>query len=323
MPAYNEAATVGLAVKRVLDIRYPCDVEVVVVNDGSVDETSEVLAGIGDPRVTIAEHPVNCGKGAAVRTAAALATGDYLVIFDADLEYSPDDILGLLTPVSRGDAEVVYGIRKFGASTAHSFWFVIGNRVNTFTANALFNTWISDLHTCLKLQGAHRPPRQDAQSRGAALESSGLRTAPPAGSGRRGRHFVLTGLATRVVGLGGDVPRGLRGLRLVGPLLIGTRFPSGLVRGLVLLFVGWRLLADGFFVPHSCPSPGMSANGLDYCRQQRNGREKWSQARRRNVTQREGSTDLSPLAGPGPPGHPGPYRLVCDPPGSRTGATPR
>jgi len=74
-----------------------------------------------------------------------------MVIFDADLEYSPDDILGLLTPVTRGDAEVVYGIRKFGASTAHSFWFVIGNRVNTFTANALFNTWISDLHTCLKL----------------------------------------------------------------------------------------------------------------------------------------------------------------------------
>jgi hypothetical protein len=151
MPAYNEAATVGIAVKRVLDIRYPCDVEVVVVDDGSADNTGEVLASIDDRRVTIAEHPVNRGKGAAVRTAAGLATGDYLVIFDADLEYSPDDILGLLTPVTRGDAEVVYGIRKFGASTAHSFWFVIGNRVNTFTANALFNTWISDLHTCLKL----------------------------------------------------------------------------------------------------------------------------------------------------------------------------
>ena len=71
MPAYNEAATVGIAVKRVLDIRYPCDVEVVVVNDGSADNTSEVLASIDDPRVTIAEHPVNRGKGAAVRTAAA------------------------------------------------------------------------------------------------------------------------------------------------------------------------------------------------------------------------------------------------------------
>ena len=151
MPAYNEGATVGIAVKRVLDIRYPCDIEVVIVNDGSVDNTSEVLASIDDPRVVIAEHRVNRGKGAAVRTAASLATGDYLLIFDADLEYSAEDILGLLAPVSRGDAEVVYGVRKFGASTAHSFWFVIGNRVNTFTANALFNTWISDLHTCLKL----------------------------------------------------------------------------------------------------------------------------------------------------------------------------
>ena len=154
MPAYNEAATVGIAVKRVLDIRYPCDIEVVVVNDGSIDNTDEVLAGIDNPHVVIAEHPVNRGKGAAVRTAASLATGDYLLIFDADLEYSADDILGLLAPVSRGDAEVVYGVRKFGASTAHSFWFVIGNRVNTFTANALFNTWISDLHSCLKLMPA-------------------------------------------------------------------------------------------------------------------------------------------------------------------------
>src|SRR5689334_7846645 len=103
MPAYNEAATVGVAVKRVLDIRYPCDVEVVVVNDGSVDNTSEVLASVDDPRVTITEHRCNRGKGAAVRTAANLDTGDYLVIFDADLEYSPEDILGLLTPVTRGD----------------------------------------------------------------------------------------------------------------------------------------------------------------------------------------------------------------------------
>ena len=74
-----------------------------------------------------------------------------MLVFDADLEYSAEDILGLLAPLQRGDAEVVYGVRTFGASTAHSFWFVIGNRVNTFTANALFNTWISDLHTCLKL----------------------------------------------------------------------------------------------------------------------------------------------------------------------------
>jgi dolichol-phosphate hexosyltransferase len=151
IPAYNEAATVGVAVKRLLDVRYPCDIELVIVNDGSVDDTMDALSGIDDPRVVIAEHPVNRGKGAAVRTAAAKATGDYMLVFDADLEYSADDILSLLAPVQRGDAEVVYGVRKFGASTAHSFWFVIGNRINTFTANALFNTWISDLHSCLKL----------------------------------------------------------------------------------------------------------------------------------------------------------------------------
>jgi glycosyltransferase involved in cell wall biosynthesis len=151
IPAYNEAATVGVAVKRLLDIRYPCDIELVIVNDGSVDDTMDVLSSIDDPRVVVTEHPVNRGKGAAVRTAAAMATGDYMLVFDADLEYSADDILSLLSPLQRGDAEVVYGVRTFGASTAHSFWFVIGNRVNTFTANALFNTWISDLHTCLKL----------------------------------------------------------------------------------------------------------------------------------------------------------------------------
>ncbi len=151
IPAYNEAATVGVAVKRLLDIRYPCDIELVIVNDGSVDDTMDVLSSIDDPRVVIAEHPVNRGKGAAVRTAAAMATGDYMLVFDADLEYSAEDILSLLSPLQRGDADVVYGVRTFGASTAHSFWFVIGNRVNTFTANALFNTWISDLHSCLKL----------------------------------------------------------------------------------------------------------------------------------------------------------------------------
>ena len=151
IPAYNEAATVGVAVKRLLDVRYPCDIELVIVNDGSVDNTMDVLSGIDDPRVVVTEHPVNRGKGAAVRTAASLATGDYMLVFDADLEYSAEDILSLLSPLQRGDAEVVYGVRTFGASTAHSFWFVIGNRVNTFTANALFNTWISDLHTCLKL----------------------------------------------------------------------------------------------------------------------------------------------------------------------------
>jgi len=152
MPAHDDATTLGTAVKRVLEVQYPCEAELVVVDDGSTDDTWAVLSALGDPRVRVAEHPVNRGKGSAVRTAAGLASGDYLVIFDAGLEYSPGDILKLLEPVSRGDGEVVYGVRSFG--TAHSFWFVIGNKVNTFTANLLFNTWISDLHSCLKLMPA-------------------------------------------------------------------------------------------------------------------------------------------------------------------------
>ena len=113
IPAYNEAATVGVAVKRLLDIRYPCDIELVIVNDGSVDDTGDVLASIDDPRVVVTEHTVNRGKGAAVRTAAAMATGDYMLVFDADLEYSADDIISLLSPLQRGDAQVVADDKRF------------------------------------------------------------------------------------------------------------------------------------------------------------------------------------------------------------------
>src|SRR3712207_9537532 len=74
-----------------------------------------------------------------------------MIIFDADLEYSTEDIGRLLQPVLHEDARVVFGARRFGSSTALSFWFVLGNKVTTFAANALFDTWISDLHTCLKL----------------------------------------------------------------------------------------------------------------------------------------------------------------------------
>jgi glycosyltransferase involved in cell wall biosynthesis len=151
MAAYNESERLPTAVKRVLETEYPCDVELVVVDDGSVDATWDLLGAVDDPRVVRLRHPVNRGKGAAVKTAADAATGDYMVIFDADLEYDPEDISRLLQPVIHEDAQVVFGARRFGSSTALSFWFVLGNKVTTFAANALFDTWISDLHTCLKL----------------------------------------------------------------------------------------------------------------------------------------------------------------------------
>ncbi len=151
MAAYNESARIAAAVKQVLDTEYPCEVELVVVDDGSADDTCALASAVADPRVKVARHPVNRGKGAAVKTAAGLATGDYMIIFDADLEYSPDDIVHLLQAVLHEDATVVFGARRFGSSTAHSFWYVLGNKATTFAANALFNSWISDLHTCLKM----------------------------------------------------------------------------------------------------------------------------------------------------------------------------
>jgi dolichol-phosphate hexosyltransferase len=151
MPVFNEAETVEVVVKRVLDVPYPCDVELVIVDDGSADGTAALLAGFDDPRVSVHTHPVNRGKGAAIRTAAAEATGTHVVMCDADLEYSPEDLPALLRPVLEGEAEVVYGTRSFSSHTAFSFWFVLGNKGVTFFANALFDSWISDLETCFKL----------------------------------------------------------------------------------------------------------------------------------------------------------------------------
>jgi dolichol-phosphate hexosyltransferase len=152
MAAYNEAETIMEAIEEVLAVRYPCEMELLVVDDGSKDETAALLAEIDDPRVKVLRHELNRGKGAAVMTAMAAATGTHLLPFDADLEYVPDDILRLLEPVLRGRCNVVYGVRLFGCNTVYrSFLYAAGNRTFTRTANLLFGACLSDLHTCLKL----------------------------------------------------------------------------------------------------------------------------------------------------------------------------
>jgi glycosyltransferase involved in cell wall biosynthesis len=151
MPVYNEARRVGDAVKQVLEVDFPCDVELVVVDDGSGDATPQILGSFDDPRIRVIRHPRNQGKGAAVRTGAAQAQGESIVILDADLEYDPHDIPRLLAPVLNGRAEVVFGSRQFGSHTAFSFWYVMGNKAVTTFANIVFNCYISDLETCYKL----------------------------------------------------------------------------------------------------------------------------------------------------------------------------
>src|SRR5690606_5806331 len=143
--------SVADAIKQALDVPYPCDFELVVVDDGSADGTTEILTAIRDPRVLVAVHPRNQGKGAAIRTAGEKATGDYMIILDADLEYDPHDIPRLLEPVLDHRAHVVYGSRTFGSHSAYSFWYVMGNKGVTLAANILYNSYISDLETCFKL----------------------------------------------------------------------------------------------------------------------------------------------------------------------------
>ena len=152
MPVYNEYATLAAAVKEVLEVNYPCSFELLIVDDGSTDGTRELYQSLtDDPRVVVKLHETNQGKGGAIRTAAREATGDYMIICDADLEYSPAQIPSLLAPVIAGDATVVYGTRTFGSHNAYSYVYVLGNKGVTTTANVLFNCYISDLETCFKL----------------------------------------------------------------------------------------------------------------------------------------------------------------------------
>jgi dolichol-phosphate hexosyltransferase len=152
MPVYNEGRTIAYAIDQVLNELYPCPIELIVIDDGSKDNTAEMLAKIGDPRVIIATHPNNRGKGAALMTGFALATGTHAVPFDADLEYGPRDLVALLDPVLKGRSEVVYGSRLFGANTVYqSYRYAMGNKLTTWLANVMYDAYISDLHTCLKL----------------------------------------------------------------------------------------------------------------------------------------------------------------------------
>jgi glycosyltransferase involved in cell wall biosynthesis len=152
MPVFNEERTIVQAVEEVLQTPYPCDFELIVVDDGSTDATEKLLARMQNDRLVTHRHRKNRGKGAALRTAVSLARGSHVVPFDADLEYAAEDIPRMLDPVLKGRCAVVYGVRMFGFNTVyHSLRYAAGNRFLTTLANVLFDACMSDLHTCLKL----------------------------------------------------------------------------------------------------------------------------------------------------------------------------
>lgn len=149
MPVYNERSTLGEIVSRVLEVGL--DVELVIVDDGSTDGTREILKTLDDPRIRVHYHERNKGKGAALRTALRHATGDVVIIQDADLEYSPEDYHTLLKPIADGQADVVYGSRFLaGAHRVHLFWHYVGNRFLTLLSNMLSNLNLTDMETCYK-----------------------------------------------------------------------------------------------------------------------------------------------------------------------------
>ncbi|WP_420147728.1 glycosyltransferase family 2 protein [Spirosoma sp.] len=159
VPAYNEGKTIERILKKLVEIQLPAQVdrEIIVVNDCSKDNTESVVSGFirSNPSIEIqyVAHAVNQGKGAALHTGIQKASGDYLIVQDADLEYDPEEFNILLKPVLDGFADVVYGSRFMGGN-AHRilfFWHTIGNKFLTFLSNMFTNLNLTDMETCYKL----------------------------------------------------------------------------------------------------------------------------------------------------------------------------
>jgi glycosyltransferase involved in cell wall biosynthesis len=154
IPIFNERETLDQIVERVRSVRGMETREIILVDDCSTDGTRELLeAGFNDPVFKKCFHPVNQGKGAALRTGFAEVTGEVVVIQDADLEYDPEELPGLLRPILRNQADVVFGSRFMGGGPHRVvfFWHMMGNRFLTTLSNMTTNLNLTDMECCYKV----------------------------------------------------------------------------------------------------------------------------------------------------------------------------